>query len=65
MDVFLRIGGAEAGTAYQVTACNHKAYGRGIYSYFNQGVSIFDAAAILTPNTTGINMTDRVTIQIQ
>ncbi len=55
-------GSARGYPAYQVTGCGHTAYGLGVYSYFNQGVSIFDDNAILTPNTTGINMTDMVTV---
>lgn len=54
-------GSARGYPSYQVTACSHTAYGLGIYSYFDQGISIFDDNAILTPNTTGINFTDIVT----
>ncbi len=55
-------GSARGFPAYQVTACNHTAYGLGVYSYFDQGINIYDDNAILTPNSTGIHMTDMVTV---
>ena len=55
-------GTARGYPSYQVTACAHTAYGLGIYSYFSQGVSIYDDNAIITPNTSGINFTDMVTV---
>ena len=55
-------GSARGYPSYEVDACTHTAYGLGIYSYFSQGVSIYDDNAITTPNTTGIDMTDMVTV---
>ncbi|WP_213807232.1 malectin domain-containing carbohydrate-binding protein [Granulicella sp. dw_53] len=52
--------------SYEVTSavCAHTAYGLGVYSFFNQGVAIFQDNAIHVPNTTGINMTDMVTVKL-
>ncbi len=57
-------GGARGYPSYQVTACAHTAYGLGIYSYFNQNQNIYDDSAITTPNTTGIQFTDMVTVYL-
>ncbi|ADV82529.1 malectin domain-containing carbohydrate-binding protein [Terriglobus saanensis] len=52
--------------SYEVTSavCNHTAYGLGIYSFFNQGVAIFQDNAISTPNSTGMHFTDMVTVKL-
>jgi hypothetical protein len=52
--------------SYEVTSnvCNHTAYGLGIYSYFNQGVAIYQSNAIYTPKTSGIRFTNMVTVML-
>ncbi|HLI77592.1 MAG TPA: hypothetical protein VKV02_11645, partial [Acidobacteriaceae bacterium] len=53
--------------SYEVTSavCSHTAYGLGIYSFFNvSGVTIYQDNAIYTPNVSGINFTDMVTVKL-
>jgi hypothetical protein len=40
----------------------HKAYGMGVYSYFDQGVDIVETSAISVPNAAGVSITDAVTV---
>lgn len=40
---------------------SHRAYGLGVYSYFNQGLDIVEASAIQAPDRPGVQFTDMVT----
>ena len=40
----------------------HSAYGLGVYCYFNQGVAIVADSAITVPVTTGVTITDSVSV---
>lgn len=57
-------GSANGYPSYVVapSVCTHKAYGLGIYSYFNQGVNIVEDNAMTTPNATGIAVQDVGTV---
>lgn len=44
------------------SVCTHQAYGLGIYSYFNLGVSITESNAMLVPNVTGVQVKDVGTV---
>ena len=57
-------GNARGYPAYQVTACSHTAFGLGVYSNFTSGAAIYEDNAIITPNTTGISMTDMVDVYL-
>ena len=50
--------------AYYVapTVTTHTTYGLGVYSNFNQGVSIVDTSAISVPNAVGVTATDSVSV---
>ena len=58
--------GANGYPSYEVTSavCSHTAYGLGIYSYFDQGVAIYQSSAILAPNVSGVNFTHMVTVML-
>jgi hypothetical protein len=59
--------GANGYPSYEVTSkvCSHTAYGLGIYSFFNvPNVTIYQSNAILTPNVSGINFTNMVTVML-
>ncbi len=59
-------GSANGYPSYVVanSVCTHKAYGLGIYAFFNQGVNILEDNAMTVPNNTGINITDVGTISL-
>jgi hypothetical protein len=40
----------------------HKAYGLGVYSYFNQGVDIIANSGIAAPDVTGVSFTDSASV---
>jgi len=40
----------------------HKAYGLGVYSYFNQGVNIIANSGIAAPNVPGVSFTDSASV---
>lgn len=44
------------------SVCTHTAYGFGIYSFFNQNVSIIEDNAMAVPNTTGVSIKDVGTV---
>ena len=52
--------------SYEVASavCSHTAYGLGVYSYFNQGVAIYQDNALYAPNVTGVNFTSMVTVKL-
>ncbi|WP_263384575.1 glycerophosphodiester phosphodiesterase family protein [Granulicella arctica] len=45
-----------------LSVCNHKAYGLGIYSYFNQSVKIVEDNAMIVPTYAGIQIADVGTV---
>jgi hypothetical protein len=53
-------GTANGYPSYVVTnfANTHKAYGLGIYSFFNQGINIIDDNAMTVPNASGVSVQD-------
>jgi hypothetical protein len=57
-------GAANGYPSYVVgpAVCSHTAYGLGIYSFFDLGVSIVDDNAMTVPNTAGVNVTDVGTV---
>ena len=57
-------GSANGYPSYVVSnsVTSHMGYGLGVYSYFNQGISIIDDNAITVPNTTGVVMHDLLTV---
>ncbi len=59
-------GSANGYPSYVVSnsVCTHKAYGMGVYSFFNVGVNIIEDNAIVVPNVTGISVTDAGTISL-
>lgn len=52
--------------SYEVTSavCSHTGYGLGVYSYFDQGVAIYQDNAIYVPNVSGVDFTDMVTVKL-
>ncbi len=56
--------GANGYPSYVVapSVTRHKAYGLGVYSYFNQNVNIVEDSAITVPDTPGVSVTDAVTV---
>ncbi len=56
--------GANGYPSYVVapSVTHHKAYGLGVYSYFNQNVDIVEDSAITVPNTPDVTVTDAATV---
>ena len=60
-------GGTENGYAsYYVSpsALSHKAYGLGVYSFFNQGINIYSANSIEVPNYNTVSVTDAISVYL-
>ncbi len=57
-------GSANGYPSYVVgkSVCSHELYGAGVYSYFNQGVSIVEDSAVTVPNTTGVAVNSAVSV---
>jgi hypothetical protein len=57
-------GAANGYSSYAVSSgvTNHAAYGLGVYSYFDQGVSIIEDNAITVPNAPGVTVNDAASV---
>jgi hypothetical protein len=55
-------GNGYSSYAVSNSVTTHKAYGVGVYSYFNQGVNIVADSGITVPVTSGVTITDAVTV---
>jgi hypothetical protein len=57
-------GSIDGYASYNVSpsVTTHKAYGLGVYSYFNQGVDIIANSGILAPVANGVTFTDSVSV---